>query len=416
YCNIPSFSESGYEGENLLTFQLKAVYTVIRHGDRTTLYSFPKTSNPSISCHIDQSLHPRLTDFIDTMQINTGKQNIGSQFESWALYPNRQICDNSFLTPSGSLQHILNGVHLNEKYVKKLNLFNGEFTPDKVKIKVTEYSRTYQSAVALLYGFLPHFNLTQLDIQLSRGVLFCSTKTVGSVCSCPAIQYYKGRGVQEVAQQIRWKKGKLRNVLKTIANVLNIETSQLPFNFAVFDILSSFVCHNIPLPCNEDNQCITKEHIVDLMDYLNEHARVLHNSASFRKHNSLSSYAILMDIAHHMIDVAQERTNQVFSLYSGHDKTVAPILSVFGLNIGNSVKYGARIVFELYKHHHDKDHYFIKILHHGKDVTAQVNFCKGRTRNGVCKIKYFLDFLKVDLLQETGQKTFADACKIVRKK
>ncbi|KAK6176468.1 hypothetical protein SNE40_014752 [Patella caerulea] len=412
YCNIPKLPHTGQEGEVASVYKLKSVYTVMRHGDRTTLYTFPRHRNPTISCRFKSNMvaHPKINAFAQTMDSFTGKQNTGSLFLNWALYPNRAVCDSSFLTPVGALQHIINGVHFNQKYVQNLKLFKEVFSPDQVKIKVTEYSRTYQSAMAFLYGFLPTFNLTELNVQLTRNIFFCSEKAVGSSCECPSIQHFKKLSNREV-MSAKLNLTRQKHLRKEIAEVFELNVDQLPFNYAMFDILSSYACHGIKLPCNNKGKCITKDMLSGLTEYLDKSGAAYEKSPSFKKHNQLSSYPLLMDIGNHMISVAHGKTNEKFVLYSGHDKTVSPVLSVLGINPGKWVKYATRVVFELYNRHDVKDHYYIRILHDGKDLTSQVNFCKEKMSNGLCKIKHFLQFLKEDILNETRTKQFSKACK-----
>nr|KAG5700208.1 hypothetical protein BaRGS_011051 [Batillaria attramentaria] len=192
YCNIPTEVQLGEEGEVPPGYTLVSAYALIRHGDRTpmnTLLDVPRPQ-PREGCIMNRASlkkYPEFRRFMYDMAIAKDKQAPGSYFAKWALYPQHKDCGNSQLTGRGALQHLHNGLALKEKYVKKWNLFGDKFSPaTQLKLRSTQYSRTYQSAVSFLYAFLPHFDITQLDIQASADTVFCHAKYVPQAC-CNAL-------------------------------------------------------------------------------------------------------------------------------------------------------------------------------------------------------------------------------------
>lgn len=97
------------------------------------------------------------------------------------------------------------GKVLKERYVKfwpKLAVLNGS----DITVYSTRYRRTFQSALALLYGLIPQEALTKINILESQSMNFCFKDcgcpitdkygkyvVVVHVCSQCTVLYFKGR-------------------------------------------------------------------------------------------------------------------------------------------------------------------------------------------------------------------------------
>lgn len=83
------------------------------------------------------------------------------------------------------VQQMLNlGNVLKERYV---GLWPGlaHLGPDDVAVYSTRYARTFQSAIALLYGMLPTDVVGKLHLQESQSMYFCFKD-----CGCPIMEKY----------------------------------------------------------------------------------------------------------------------------------------------------------------------------------------------------------------------------------
>ena len=113
------------------------------------------------------------------------------------------------------------------------------------------------------------------------------------------------------------------------------------------------------------------------------------------------SHPLLTQIAQRMIDKSQRRTSLKFSLYSGHDSSITPILLALGIQEGKWLPYATRVVFELWKKQSSKmtglimKNYFFRVVLNGKVVTEKVQFCKNTLHynENLCPLSELLRWL-----------------------
>lgn len=406
YCNIPKKVWLGEEGEAPKDFQLISVYTLIRHGDRTPITSYLNIPRPSTvgRCSISHHLleeHPELRNFIVDMDAQKDRQPPKSEFSRWALYPQMRVCGNSQLTGVGALQHVYNGLALREKYIQKWHIFGEMFSPStQLYLQSTLLSRTYQSAVAFLYSFLPRFNITELDIRVSKDTVFCNSAFVPHEC-CESL----GKLRQEAER--RGPKKNVKNPLrkpayKRIADVFGVKIGQLPWPSALMDMFQGYICHKITLPCGPMGKCIEADIMEKLWALMDSDGLALVQDPKIEQYSRLVTHSILTEIYSGMARAAKNVTPVRFSLYSGHDITITPLLHALGTHDGKWPPYASRVVFELYTKMVPSGDHYIRVLYNGRDITSQVRFCLGRTEVGMCSLKHFQNFVERDNLEAIG--------------
>ncbi|GAB1598370.1 2-phosphoxylose phosphatase 1-like [Argonauta hians] len=415
YCNSPMFSILGSEGDVPLKYNLEQVHVLIRHGDRTPMHSFRNHPNPSLGCRIDQKLFtnfsPYLEGYLPTMMASQGKQHPASGFKNWALYPNHHICDGSQLTGLGVLQHLQIGEFLKDTYVHRWRLFGNTYNARKVFIRSTEYSRTYQSAIAFLYGFLPHFNLTELLIERSSNLLMCSERHFGSSCHCPVIHALK-QSTDRLASFLIQNNSQYYYLAQKIAAVYNLKVQQLPWASAMMDVFMFYACHNMSLPCNSKAQCIDWMVLDNLWEHLDLNGlRQVTSDATNIKRHRLATFPFLYETVQSMKTYIHGSQARKFFLYSGHDVTVTPVLTALGAHSGKWPPYASRIIFELYSLRRKRQKkYYIKILYNGRDITNLTPFCVSATYDNLCPFERFSNFVNKDSLRKFGISDYRDAC------
>ena len=334
--------------------------------------------------------------------------NPKNPFFNWLLYPQRKVCGVSELMPAGTVQHLLNGFHLHDKYVRKSGLFSDSFHGEQVHVMTTLYSRTYQSAIALLYGLLPRFDLSELSIQHSSH-MFCDDRFMHSSCVCPALQKLKEL-VNVEALQFNKNNTRLLALQKYIGEVFGLKTNQLPVMWSMADIFMGYACNKVKaLPCNSKGKCIKPWVMAELWDLVDEYGNKLNHLKSFQHLTQVTMYPFLVKVLEQMNLNIKNRTKVKFSLFSGHDTTLTPLAVALGIGNGKWPSLASRIVFELYSEKDQKDRHYIKVLYNGKNATPDLNFCQGHVVSGLCKLKHFSRFVKEEILQ--GQ-TYAHVCHV----
>lgn len=160
----------------------------------------------------------------------------------------------------------------------------------------------------------------------------------------------------------------------------------------------------------------------------------------YHKYAILAMYPYLNRTAAKMERVAKDSEagrqpraggEEIFTLSSAHDVTMAPLLSALGLEEARFPRFAARVVFELWKSppamqgrpkkkpgkgekSKVKDgELFIRVLYNGEDVTFHTTFCRSHDRHAsqpLCPLKNFLSFVRRDMFSVVNATSYQEAC------
>ena len=413
-------------GAILDRFKLLSAHIFVRHGDRTPFYYLPGNKFEPYECNIDpgfDNTDKKLESYVPTMIKYTGKQKAASYFKNWAIFPNRPLCGDTTLTKTGAVQMLKTGQHIGEKYLNQIALFdNNTALTSQIYTRSSETSRTYQSAVAFLYGFLPlgAFNLTNLRIHHS-GPTFCSpVHSRQKRCHCAFANILEHK-IRDIRRQFIETNTNATELLKTIENLFDYTIHTFHSFVILMDAFSFHACHHQPNPCSawDSTKCLTGDHYQQIWQLFDkEGLHLLLNSQDYlKKLFHLNLYPVMVEMANRMKHHLEGKdTQEKLVLYSGHDTTVMPLLHILGLYEGKWVRYAARVVIELYKarDNDDKHKHYVRILYDGVDLTHKVSFCKESLVNGLCIFKSFYDFVFTKMLQQFGYTSYYDACSRTR--
>lgn len=431
-----------HEGLPAAGYKLAALVVISRHGDRSPMYTIPNHVAPKLACHINPSNHPAATDtplavndfnmsdasilaqFAASMDKFLRNQSHESVFRRFGVYPNTAACYGAQLTVSGALQMIKLGRHLRLKYPSLAR--EARVGRLKADMKSTEYPRTFQSAVALLYGFaggrMDLFQRTK--VRVVKNIYFCSEspagpgpqgtladglvgRTAGSAsagipggsavrnmtCICPGAMKLLATGVKDRVHRTEEKK------LRTeVADIFNTTVNSLPWLSGILEVLMAHKCHSLPLPCGpRSNQCIAPE-MVSRLWQLSEHKIALDSSdSSVLSASRLLAQPLLADIAQRLIDASSYLTRATapkLIVYSAHDKTLLVLLRALGLRDVPFPVFASRVVFELHSTSSvNRPRYFVRVLYNGRDLTSRLNFCQTASfddATGLCPLDNFM--------------------------
>lgn len=201
-----------------------------------------------------------------------------------------------------------------------------------------------------------------------------------------------------------YKHPKLYSVYKHMSNIFKVDPSSLPPVSQIMDTTMVQACHNEFLP-SFAGKCMAVSEFRKLVNFVNEHGRTKVESRLWK----VVSYLKMVPLLHEIANKMKEETKEKFFLYSGHDSTVDPLLTLLGVNKGNWPPYASRIVFEQYEYH--KNSYF-RILFNGKNLVKELEFCKGNfdENNNLCKTETLINFVNFRYLKDLRSKNYAEAC------
>ncbi|XP_068440215.1 2-phosphoxylose phosphatase 1 isoform X2 [Clinocottus analis] len=446
YCNTPNRTEQAWEGHSPADYTLLSVQVMIRHGDRYPLYYIPKTKRPAIDCTLSTSRkpsHPLLNAFIRHMG-----QGASGHWEaplgSVPRLPNHSACETGELTQTGVVQHLRNGQLLREAY-KRHRLLPADWSPRQVWAETTGKSRTLQSGLAFLYGFLPDFDWARVTARHQWSTLFC-----GGACDCPA----RNRHLEEEQRRqyrLRVSDTELEKTYADMARTLGLLTRQLRAANPI-DSLLCHLCHGIAFPCatggggSGGSGCLTMAQFAVIRRQQLDDEADRRRAGLYRKYAVLAMHPYLNRTAAKMERVARDNEagrqsrraggEEVFSLSSAHDVTVAPLLSALGLEGARFPRFAARVVFELWKSppapqlprppapqkkkagkaekSKAKDgELFVRVLYNGEDVTFHTSFCRAHDRHAgrpLCPLSNFLSFVRRDMFAVVNATSYQEAC------
>ncbi|XP_067898221.1 2-phosphoxylose phosphatase 1 isoform X5 [Heterodontus francisci] len=457
YCNTPNKTVHGLEGHAPPDYKLMSVHVMIRHGDRYPLYAIPKTKPPPIDCILipgRKPSHRLLENFVKDRNIAATCQ-LDGPLNNIALLPSHTVCEMGELTqidshifPTsdntlaglqfdvfspppflkstvafvtfqsmgqytqttfrafwGVVQHLLNGDHLHDTYIKKHKLLTDNWTMKQLYVESTGKSRTLQSGLALLYSLLPKFEWGKIHVRYQWSTMFCSNS-----CDCPMRNHYLEED-QRRQYNFRVKNSLLEKTYIDMAKIVGIPTRRLRAANPIDSLLCHF-CHNVSFPCTE-NGCITLNHFKVIKAHQLEDERDRQRKKLYYKYALLATHPILNQTVTRMQRIAQGKKDEIFALYSAHDVTVAPLLSALGIPDSSLPRFGARIIFEIWQNGKDKKNNFVRILYNGDDVTFQTSFCyrhKVHSKQLLCPFENFLNFVRKDMFAVFNSTNYYDAC------
>lgn len=306
---------------------------------------------------------------------------------------------------------------------------------DEVVVYTTRVRRTFQSALALLFTFLPTDKWLALNVKESHSIAFCF-----SDCACPQADSLR-KELLKMQKQILAQQPMVANVMHWIGNQLLQHTPNgINDPNEVVDAMLTVMCHDAPWPCRNLNEserpvvstkanvvdlndvinidqddvaaggvidgggagrvedvasnlielhnrnqlpsspttpgCIESQHVSTLMSFSNwQSTREVHH-AYYKRIGLMRAYGMIRHIVSYMLRmISGDRTK--FVLYSGHDWTLQYLTAALGIQTDNTfIPYAARLAFEVYKSEAHTDYYF-RVVFNGHDVTQQIDFCEG---------------------------------------
>ena len=397
YCNAPDIQTSFDEGDVPDFYRLIQVHAVIRHGDRSPMSRLPgNITNVKLSCLTEPEKFSReivqyVANYTNAMKKELDK---GAEHFMFSPYPHQKYCSKAILTGMGAVQHLISGIQLRNIYVKQHNLFSEKWNSSHFQISTTGYSRTYQSAVALLYGLIPNFNLSKITIKLAGYPAFCTRDMAlltGIGCRCGIISHLKKLGAKEVAQ-LKTNVTLYRDLVKELSKLADVKVTAVT---GFIDAISAYECHNISLPCYGDGKrCYTKE-LIDKLWQLRDIKSQGDARNQFHQTSARLQVQPLLTNIFRQMEKAVTGSNLKFALYSGHDSTITPLSVSLGFGGSTHPPFAARIVFELYENKSNSRDIFLRILYNGQDVTKLVIFCRGKTTlDGLCPMKCLQQYIE----------------------
>uniref|UniRef100_A0AC34F9E4 Acid phosphatase n=1 Tax=Panagrolaimus sp. ES5 TaxID=591445 RepID=A0AC34F9E4_9BILA len=387
HCQFLEYPLKGHEGEKEnADFVMKGMVVTFRHGERSALVPGMVAELPDCTAYhdVDRKSFEEYSEFTESNDFHKFFK-FDKLFDGFPLKPQRSKCKLGEMTAEGALQLLR---------LAQLDVF----------VSSSYYHRTLQSGIAFLSGFLfDHSDkVPELFIKASNTTYFC----LDNSCTCNNVQMTRDQFLSERSKLYLDRYADLHSDLKIVAKPIGIPHLSHPFEF-VDAILGTYACRRLPLPCFENNECISLDTINIAAKTAEDLIREMYpKSQHIRRLYAAESYPI----AHAVVKVIEElmqttKDTSYIRVFSGHDITIIPLLLTMGLkNITIPPPYASRLVFEVYesKTRMPNEKFFVRVLYNGVDHTSDLKFCKS-FHSGLCPAKDFANFVENSLLQDIGE-------------
>ena len=184
-----AFGLIGHHDSATRDYKLVSVHTVIRHGDRHSMHTIKTYNRTKMKCKIDIEVTHHMSVmklYKAHMATQQQKRKPEQTFAGYEVFPDHALCKHSQLTPVGAAQHVRNGLLFRGRYLKPLGLESKDDLYKHVMVRSSPWSRTYQSALALIYGFFGEIDVALLNIESAKDCRLCRD-TKETSCACPVL-------------------------------------------------------------------------------------------------------------------------------------------------------------------------------------------------------------------------------------
>ena len=225
--------------------RLVGVIILVRHGQRAPMYSLPSHRLSDLNCdlrHIHSSRvidRIQAADFVAAMDAlqRHGNSTTDPAWRRYGLYPSSRWCSGAQLTAAGALQMLRLGLLLRGRGYHELASRAG------VVVRASRYSRTIQSAAALLYGLSGQATdlVDSARVELTRDAYLCLEQRRTPSSSLP---WNLTCGCRSALDTLVLRRRHNRTLIDTdewtlrteLASILNVTSSRLPWTATVLEV------------------------------------------------------------------------------------------------------------------------------------------------------------------------------------
>lgn len=500
-CNHVHAIKRREDGGVLNGWSLQDVLLLTRHGDRGPMAHVRGIN--SVDCSGNRQNHNNVLlnkykTFLTNSSAAGGQSghytwNKSGPFHNFPLLPAfPRSCLLGQLTYSGISQLLEVGDVMRQVYGHQLGLLakpqsvvkspvtntssQPPYPTDEIIIYSTRYRRTFQSAMALMFGFVPVERWSTLNIRESHSLAFCF-----SDCACPYADQLKDMLSREQSKELSHHPTISAVVQWIGTNLLQNPTPKM-HPMEVRDAVLSLICHDASLPCRknvyvdyrmddqsssvsttedsvdlinidqEDNiintnngqresnnhivdpesdgpdgeidGCVEASHVTALLSYTNWQGAKESKSQHAHQQGLLRAYGLMRSIVNFILKIISgDKIKFVF--YSGHDRTMQFLIGALGLRTEQSyfIPYATRMAFEIYKSDNANGEYYFRLIYNGEDVTRNIYFCEGGkslriskdsrgNKADLCPVENIIRFIHDDYFASFNATNLKDACAI----
>lgn len=286
----------------------------------------------------------------------------------------------SQLTPLGMREQFQLGQQLRTRYVQEIPLLAEAYRYDSIFVLANTVDRTIQSAESLLYGLYPlgtGAKLSDGSYALPAGYQPIPIRTVADGSSLIMVPYPEYQEILKryVFSSPEWidKENAYKEKFKQWQDILGNNVQSLNDVLSIGDTLIVRKAHDIPLPEGLSEQ--DEKDIIDLCEW----------ALAFQFRNQtvaeLMGGQLFTQIKKDLQHAATQNDSTKFTLYSGHDITILPLMKLMGKPLMDPPPYAAHMQIELYR---TSSGHMVRVRYQGEYIALPVMV------NGSCSLEAFM--------------------------
>jgi hypothetical protein len=352
----------------------------------------------------------------------------GARTPSMGIFYNQQSGpEHLMLTDAGFRQEYDLGAKFRDRYINKLRLLSASYNPNELKVVSSATERAIVSAIAQTMGLYPTMSKMDLPTEQikAHGFLQNSLKEPGvykseipitilennddllqGKDSCPNADKYKFQQINSTLYNHVEKN--LSRTFKTVQALFNMSVPLGLHNMTkLFNSLESELDEGLNLPLNMNSE--EWREIQFATDFYNQYV-----DCGTEQRLEMMTAPWLTELLALFNKTIHNETSLRLVSYSGHEASIAPLLTIFGLsnwnclldnynkNVSNDEhcehhpKFAVSMNFELYE---DKGKHFIKVIYDG----VEKKVCGGAST--LCPYERF-----VSLVQKRLPNNYTELC------
>ncbi|KTD79384.1 histidine phosphatase family protein [Legionella waltersii] len=293
------------------------------------------------------------------------------------------------LTAEGMQQEFQLGSELRKKYVDATHLLPEHYEYGTIYVRSTDYERTLMSAQSFLMGLYPlgtgPKTTDSSSPALPKGFqpipIFSAPSKSDEVIVQTVSREDRAKLMTEYVFSLpEWqqKNNELKSKYPLWSKQTGIEIENLDDLQMVGDTLYIHQLHKAPMP--EEMSVSDIETIISNSKWA--------FMAEERPKEVARAYSskIMANIANYLKKGSKNTSKLKYVLLSGHDTTIAGVMSFMGTPLENAPHYASNLNFSLYES--GANNYLVKLTYNGKPVSIPA--CGGT----VCELHQFLEYVE----------------------
>ena len=339
-----------------LNMTLLSLFVFLRHGERTPVDRWmPRNDSREIwICDDDNSISPQMQSY---SRHNSPHRRYRSILDS-KLAPFPKNCDKGQLTVEGMNQLYDLGKFFKQELVDKRNFLPSYFDPQFVELRSSYSDRAIRSLISYVHGMFPGDDPEEI-ITIKTGVKSGREPLNPDPYSCQDLQDAYAEFIE--SDQFKEYRDRAKEVQKDLYDFIGMDFDGLNWQW-LGDWLYSYYC--------SDKIDMVPSVVTDYMFEVAMNDTAFYSNGFFDKYRDIPAGPIWRYLLESIDERISGETHKRFTVFSGHDTTIAAITAFFGhANLKGIAPYRSHLSVELY----DAPDPIIRFSLNGEIITVDGN-------------------------------------------